>query len=237
MVMLLMFASSCSKDATTDLEQSGTVTDIDGNVYKTVTIGTQVWMAENLKVTKYNDNTPIPLVTDINVWSKSSTPGYCWYNNDATTNKNVYGGLYNWYAVNTNKLCPVGWHVPSDVEWQKLILYIDASAVINVANIGYESFTAGGKLKEAGSAHWQSPNTGATNESGFTALPGGFRSNMAEFRSAGISGSWWSSKESIPGSFVYTWYGWYFYMKYNESNAGGSNYDKLEGKSVRCVKD
>lgn len=238
MGVCLVLTSSCSKSGdTNDPTQSGTVTDIDGNVYHTVTIGTQVWMVENLKVTKYNDGTPIPLVTDINAWSKSSTPGYCWYNNDAATNKNVYGGLYNWFAVNTNKLCPIGWHVPSDVEWQILIRYIDPSATINVDNIGYESFTAGLKLKESGTTHWSSPNTGASNETGFTALPGGYRNNMAEFFSIGKACSWWSSKESTPGNFVYSWYGWYIYMKNNDSYVGGSNYDKIEGRSVRCIKD
>jgi len=101
----------------------GTITDIDGNYYTTVTIGTQVWMVENLKTTKYNDGTGIPLVTDNTVWCNLSTPGYCWYNNDETTYKNPYGALYNWHTVHTGKLCPSGWHVPTDSEWITLTSY------------------------------------------------------------------------------------------------------------------
>ena len=105
------------------------VVDIDGNVYHTVTIGTQVWMVENLKTTKYNDGTAIPLVTDNTAWGALTTPGYCWYNNDSATYKNTYGALYNWYAVNTGKLAPTGWHVPTDSEWTVLTTYLGGQSV------------------------------------------------------------------------------------------------------------
>ena len=110
-VLLIILIHSC------ELIDDNSIKDKDRNVYKTVIIGTQVWMAENLKTTKYKDGTAIPLVTDGNAWAALSTPGYCWYNNDAATYEDTYGVLYNWYTVNTGKLCPTGWHVPSDAEW------------------------------------------------------------------------------------------------------------------------
>jgi uncharacterized protein (TIGR02145 family) len=166
----------------TTLQDTLTVTDIDGNIYHTVTIGSQVWLVENLKVTQYNDGTPIPLVTVGTDWGNLTTPAYCWYNNSYATYGSVYGALYNWYAVNTGKLCPPGWHVPTSAEWTVLTNYL-----------GGES-EAGGKLKETGTTHWASPNTGATNETGFTALPGGSRYNTGSFQlNITFNGLWWSS--------------------------------------------
>ena len=195
----------------------GSVTDIDGNVYKTIQIGTQTWMAENLKTTKYNDGTSIPLVTGGTAWANLSTPGYCWYNNDAATYKAVYGGLYNWYTVNTGKLCPQGWHMSSYDEWTTLATYLGGESV------------ADGKLRETGTTHWQSPNTGATNESGFTALPGGLRffDGVYGIRS---SGCWWSSTEyNVSGA-------WNRYQG-NVGDVGYSTSLKQVGLSVRCLKN
>lgn len=138
----------------------GTVTEMDGNVYQTVKIGTQIWTRENLKTTKYKDGTAIPLATDNTAWSNLTTPGYCWYNNDASANKNVYGGLYNWYTVSTNNLCPSGWHVSTDLDWTTISNYLGGG------------FDAAVKLKETGTDHWSAPNAGVTNETGFTARPG-----------------------------------------------------------------
>jgi len=138
----------------------GTLSDIEGNSYKTIQIGTQVWMAENLKTAKYNDNTSIPLVT-IGLWGDTN-PAYSWYNNDPAT-KDTYGALYKWYTVATGKLCPTGWHVPSDVEWTTLTTFLGGEGV------------AGGRMKESGTGHWLTPNSDATNSSGFTALPVGSR--------------------------------------------------------------
>jgi uncharacterized protein (TIGR02145 family) len=198
----------------------GSVSDNDGNTYKTIQIGTQTWMAENLKTTKYNDGTTIPLVTGTTAWAALSTPGYCWYRNDAATYKATYGALYNWYTVNTGKLCPTGWHVPSDAEWTTLTIYLGGGTV------------AGGKLKETGTTHWLSPNTGATNETGFTALPGGDRDNNGAFVLIGYDGRWWSSTE---GS---TYYAWARNMLYNYSNVSSFvNLYKQDGYSVRCLKD
>jgi uncharacterized protein (TIGR02145 family) len=148
------------------------ITDIDGNAYKIVAIGTQVWMAENLKTTKYNDGTAIPKVTDNSSWTANTTGAYCDYDNDPI-NSVTYGKLYNGYVLastNTKKICPTGWHMATDAEWYDLALTIDPSAQLI---IGTESSIAGGKLKETGIIHWNSPNTGATNETDFTALPGG----------------------------------------------------------------
>jgi len=217
MGFVLFFSSSCKKS---DNSTPGiTVTDIDGNGYHTVTIGTQVWMVENLKTTKYNDGTAIPLVTDGTEWSGLSTPAYCWYNNDAATYKSTYGALYNWFAVNTGKLCPAGWHVPTDAEWATLVAYLG------------DSTTVGGKLKETGTAHWVSPNTGASNSSGFTALPGGSRYSNGSFYLNGKYGWYLSSTESSTTD------EWHMYMQYNSSQIFRTAGSKVLGFSVRCIKD
>jgi uncharacterized protein (TIGR02145 family) len=200
---------------------SGTVTDIDGNVYHTITIGTQVWMVENLKTTKYNDGTAIPLVTGNAAWAALTTPGYCWYN-DTATYGNTYGALYNWYTVNTGKLAPTGWHVARDSEWSVLTTYLGGESV------------AGGKLKEAGTAHWLSPNTGATNETGFTALPGGVRDDKGTFSHIGSYGFWWSSTARDAASAWARFMGWN-YADVSHSDNGSTDY--ASGYSVRCVKD
>ena len=195
------------------------VTDTDGNVYQTVTIGTQVWMAENLKTTKYNDGSPIPLVTDSAAWVTLPTPGYCWYNNDAATYKSTYGALYNWYAVNTGKLAPTGWHVPTDAEWRTLTTFFGGESV------------AGGKLKEAGATHWNSPNTGATNSSGFSGLPGGSRYFNGTFISVGNFEYWWSSSAFDATS------AWFRGVYYDNATVNRYYNDCTYGFSVRCVKD
>jgi uncharacterized protein (TIGR02145 family) len=191
------------------------VSDVDGNTYTTVTIGSQVWMAENLKTTRYNDNTAIPMVTVNNTWFLMTTPGYCWYNNNVAT----YGALYNWYTVSTGKLCPTGWHVPSDAEWTTLTTYLGGESV------------AGGKLKETGTSHWSSPNTGATNSSGFTALPGGYRDFTGAFYYIGTIGFWWSSTENGTN------YAWFRAMGYSYSYVYRDYYYPQNGLSVRCLRD
>ena len=176
----------------------GSVSDIDGNVYKTIQIGSQTWMAENLKTTKYNNGNPISNITDNTVWLNSSTGAYCWYNNDETTFKSVYGALYNWYAVNTGNICPTGWHVPYDSEWHDLVLTLDASA----QNAVTESLTAGGKLKETGTSHWEEINDGISNENGFTAIASGYRSS-ASFSLILSSAYYWGISDSNPASPYY----------------------------------
>jgi uncharacterized protein (TIGR02145 family) len=195
-----------------------TVTDIDGNIYQTISIGTQIWMAENLKTTKFSDGTRVDNTTDNTAWNNLWTPSYCWYNNDVSY-KNTYGALYNWYAVNTGKLCPAGWHIPSDAEWTTLTNYLGSDSV------------AGGKLKEAGNAHWISSNIGATNESGFTALPGGNRIFNGTFEFEGVRGSWWTASGYDSRT------AWQRVMYCIYGDVSRSNYFKRFGFSVRCVKD
>jgi len=198
----------------------GTVTDIEGNVYKTIQVGTQVWMAENLRTTKYNDDTSIPLVTDNTAWKNLITPGYCWYDNDPITYKSVYGALYNWYAASSGKLCPTGWHVLTEDEYEVLVIYLGGLS------------DAGGKLKETGLTHWISPNTGATNETGITGLPGGRRYyDDGTFISIGELGYYWTSTEDevIWGSMGI--------LHYDSAVLEPDGYSKPNGMSVRCIKD
>jgi uncharacterized protein (TIGR02145 family) len=213
---LAIVFSSCSKD---DDNRFGTMTDQDGNVYKTVTIGTQTWMAENLRTTKYNNGTVISNVTSAIEWASLTTGAYCNYNN--TTNNDTiadYGRLYNWYSINTGKLAPFGWHVPTDAEWTTLTTYLGGDSI------------AGGKLKEAGKSHWDSPNTDATNETGFKALPGSMRFYYGEFQGIGRFGIWWSATENGATA-------WERSMSYNTSDAYRNHHNKELGFSVRCVRN
>jgi uncharacterized protein (TIGR02145 family) len=204
------------------------VKDIDNNRYDIITIGTQTWMSENLKTTRYNDGSVIPLVTDGTAWQTAGTnasPGYSWYNApNETTNLITYGALYNWYAINSatngNKnVCPTGWHVPTDGEWTTLTTYLVGQSV------------AGGKMKEAGLAHWLSPNIGATNESGFAGLPGGFRNFNGSFYNVGSYGLWWSSSEDDAA------YAWFRYLRNLNGNVYRDGSYKGSGFSVRCLRD
>ena len=209
--------NTASKMVKINVIASTTVTDTDGNVYYTIKIGIQTWMVENLKTTKYNDGTAIPNVTDRSAWAVLTTPAYCWYN-DIATNKATYGMLYNWYVVSTSKLCPTGWHVPTDAEWSTLTTYLGESV-------------AGGKLKETGTTHWNSPNTGADNSSGFTALPGGIRNGNGTFDYIGYYGSWWSSSEFNRTR------AWHRYVGYTDRCVSRTVNDSCEGLSVRCLRD
>ena len=198
----------------------GTLTDQDGNDYKTVTIGTQIWMAENLLTTKYNDGTSIANVTGTNEWENLTTDAYCNYNNTTTSDSiATFGRLYNWYAVKTGKLAPKGWHVPTDAEWTTLTTYLGGESV------------SGGKLKETGTTHWTTPNTGATNETGFTALPDGYRNGLGTYSNIGRSGYWWSSTENSSIA------AWSSSMYYNDIDVYRSIYNKRYGFSVRCIRD
>ena len=201
-----------------------------------VTIGTQIWQTTNLDVTTYSDGTPIPQVTDPTTWANLRTGAWCYYNNDSA-NGAIYGKLYNWYAVagihdinpsTPNKiLAPQGWHIPTNAEWTVLTDFLGGESV------------AGGKMKStgtilAGTGLWESPNTSATNESGFTGLPAGFRSNAdGSFDYIGNSGIWWSSSESnaFPAN------AWNRYLEYNNGNAGIFYFSKASGFSVRCLSD
>lgn len=190
------------------------VSDVNGNSYKTIQIGNQVWMAENLKCTNYNDGSAIANIIDDVSWNSVTTGAYCWYNNDIS-NKEIYGALYNWYSLSTEKLCPTGWHIPDDAEWMTLIDNIGGMAV------------AGGKMKEISTIHWLNPNTGATNESGFTGLPGGVRSVEGYFNLIRSNGRYWKSGNLNIIEISY--------------DSGEVNTDTgciwRRGMSVRCLKD
>jgi uncharacterized protein (TIGR02145 family) len=199
----------------------GTLTDIDGNVYNTVVIGTQVWMAENLKTTRYRNGDPIRYISDSTQWNiYLATGAYCTYRND-NSYANIYGHLYNWYAVNNNrKIAPSGWHIPSNDEWTTLTTFLGGFLV------------AGGKLKEAGTTHWASPNTGATNETGFTALPGGYRDGyegMFEYLKTYLY--MWSSTSADNSK------GWCRFMDNEGIIESEFVFEKIFGFSVRCMKD
>ena len=201
------------------------ITDIDGNTYKTVKIGNKVWMAENLKVSKYNDGTIIPSVTDNSQWKNLTTGAWSYYNNDANNNAN-FGKIYNWFAVspttNGNKnVCPTGWHVPTSTEWSSLDDYLGGTSV------------AGGKMKEVGTTSWNSPNKGASNTSLFTALPGGYRDVDGSFRQINLYGYWWSTTENNLNTIVAL----YVFLRNSEERTYSIGNYKVVGYSVRCIKD
>lgn len=223
---LLLFSASCTKDkqkynSKNNQQQSNIVRDIDGNIYKTVKIGDQWWIAENLKTTKYSNGDSILNVTESSDWKNLTTGAYCWYNNDSASYAATYGALYNWYAVdNSSGLCPTGWHVPTDAEWTILTDFLGGESV------------ASGHLKETGTVHWNSPNTRATNSSGWTALPGGNRfRNGVDFYNIGYTGHWWSSSAYSPTAV------WDRKMNYNDSNVKRSLRSMSYGLSVRCVRN
>jgi len=206
--------------------QAYAVKDYDGNYYHTITIGTQVWTKENLKTTHFANGDPIPNVTDATAWTQLTTGAYCWYNNDPEIGK-IYGALYNWFITNDPRGLLVGYHVATDPEWTTMKAYLG-----NVMNETLD--TSGGKLKEAGIAHWKEPNLGATNSSGFTALPGGARQSAAgAFDGLTLDASFWSSTEA-PGG-LSGWAKVIFYNRQYLSNDGA--YYKGNGMSIRLIKN
>jgi uncharacterized protein (TIGR02145 family) len=223
--LVFILSNGCSKD-----DESGIVKDIDGNVYHTVTIGTQTWMVENLKTTTYRNGDPIPNVTDATEWENLSTGAYCDYDN-TPANGNIYGKLYNWYAVDDSRnIAPTGWHVPTNEEWDTLEDYV-------VANLGISGSVA---KALASTTNWAaSTEEGAigndltkNNSTGFTALPGGNRYYSGTFSIIGKHGTWWSSTELIANV------AYYRLLLYGYSNLDFSIADyKGNGFSVRCVKD
>ena len=198
----------------------GTVTDIEGNIYKTLMIGTQIWMVENLKVRHYRNGDPIPNVRDTTLWGSVTTGAYAWYNNDSA-GYTSYGILYNWFAAtDSRRIAPEGWHVPTDAEWTTLVIYLGGAAI------------SGGKMKETGTLHWNNPNTGATNESGFTAIPAGYRyTDNGSFRQVGSDSDWWSATA------VDITYAWFRNIYFNAASSGRYYYNKQNGFSIRCVMD
>jgi uncharacterized protein (TIGR02145 family) len=203
----------------------GTVTDIDGNIYATIQIGTQTWMAQNLNVSRFNDGTPIPLVEDDEIWQNLSTGAYCYYDN-LPSNGAIYGKLYNGYAAaESRRLCPEGWKIPSDSEWSILSNYLASNVGGQLKSIGNLS---------DGTGLWASPNTSATNESGFSGLPGGVRIKDGLNRSFGLIGAeghWWSATAYIGPTISYN-----RYIKYDDNKLVRSTANRNKGLSCRCVK-
>ena len=223
LTLVIVAIGSCKKSS----EDIGPnqVKDSDGNVYSTVTIGSQIWMVENLKTTKYNDGTSIPLVEDQTVWLRTFSPAYCWYDNDVAYSKTTYGALYNWYVVGTGKLAPKGWHVPTVSEWNTLASFLGGSDY------------AGGKMKEMGISHWDDPNVGATNSSGFTGLPAGRRiiAQVEVFQGLTFTAGFWSltEKDSSHAALRVLYSGDEELDDHNGDNKGSKTF----GYSVRCIKD
>jgi uncharacterized protein (TIGR02145 family) len=205
------------------------VTDMDGNFYPSIIISGQEWMQKNLAVSKYRNGDPIPTGLSDAAWGNLTSGAYAIYNNDAANN-NTYGKLYNWYAVNDSRgLCPTGWHVPSDAEWTTLINNLDSNQ--NPLGSGsIQSSLAGGKMKST--TGWNSPNIGATNESGFNALPGATRSSNGVYTTIGNSASWWSATQV---GINYAWHRGLLYSNPNVYRSYGSS--KRHGFSVRCLRD
>lgn len=223
LVILLFLAIGCKKDSTTNPTPTITIKDIDGNTYTTVKIGTQTWMVENLKVTKYRNGDPIPNVTNANLWMNTTIGAYCWYDNNIQ-NKILYGALYNWYAIKDSRnIAPIGWHVSTDADWTILTTFLGGESV------------AGNKLREKGTAHWMTPNTGATNEFGFNGLPGGISSGGI-FDTQGMEGAWWSNITTTPTDHSDNWHRM---LWYDDATVSKSHdlFQTFWGFSVRCVKD
>jgi len=222
--MAALFAvTGCKKDNNESeasvIPVNNTVTDIDGNVYHTIIIGSQVWMVENLQVTHFRNGDPVPNIINESQWSSLTSPAWCNYDNDSLKGA-YYGKLYNWYTVNdSRKICPSGWHVPSQTEWNTLVSYLGGTTL------------AGGKLKETGTVHWLNPNTGATNETGFTALPAGTRNNSGSFSNEKNHGYWWTSDENDTLS------AWEWNVNYNHQDIYNFYDSKTTGFSIRCIKD
>ena len=217
--VLIIFLTSCEDDnepTNIVIIWGDGVTDIDGNRYKSVIIGDQEWMAENLITTTYNDSIPITLEEDNTTWSNLTTGAYCWWHNNEAAH---YGILYNWYTIETSILCPDGWHIPSDEEWTALEDYL--------TNNGHEG-TEGTALK---ATKWWAWGGNGTDDYGFTALPGGYRTPQGGFEAYEYQGYWWSSTEYSIG------YAWYRNMYYDVSYKHKGYYKKEGGFSVRCIKD
>lgn len=231
------------KEFTTRPAAEDMVMDADGNIYRTVKIGDQVWMSENLKSTMYADKTPVPFVKDSAQWFHFTREslGYCWYEN-VETHGYAYGALYSWPAATrafngistieegVQGICPDGWHLPSDDEWKELEMYLGMTREEADA-IKWRGSDQGGRLKQEGIEHWKKPNSGASNEVGFNALPGGYRHGSAEFKDISETARFWTSTQNGYG------YVWYREVDFDRSDVYKDFSGVYRGHSVRCVKD
>jgi len=207
------------------------ITDIDGNQYTTVQIGKQTWMAENLRTTRLRDGSLLPRVEGDMAWYTVMAPAYCWYENNVELG-DAYGALYNWYAVGTNKLCPSGWHVPGHGEWTEL------AGQLKAVNTMGTDIQMNGELKStrtvpAGHPRWDLPNEGASNRSGFSAMPGGQRNFAGTFMDLGRLGIWWTSS----GANSPEYFAWYRGLRAGSPGMFMTSGHIRNGFSVRCVRD
>lgn len=217
-VILFGFILGCS-DNSTNTENS----------IQTVTLGNQVWMSKNLDVAFYLNGDSIPQVTDSSVWLKLTTGAWCYYNNDPATGA-IYGKLYNWYAVNDSRgLAPAGYHIPTDNEWKTMEMSLGMTQE-EADKLLWRGTDQGSKLKETGTTHWNTPNSDATNVTGFNGLPGGYR-NDGLFGLLGINGIWWTSTENDILS------AWDRYLGNANPKVDRGSYSKTDGYSVRCIKN
>lgn len=204
------------------------VEDVEGNEYSTVKIGDQIWMAENLKTTKFADDSEITYVEETAAWTSLDGPAYCWYETNPTTNKDLYGGLYNWYAASTDGICPTGWHVPTDEEFTKLEITLGLPQE-DANSYGWRDVEHGSKMKS--STGWKEGETGS-NSSGFTALPGGYRYYLdGSYQGLNSYAYWWSSTEYDAEI------GWYRRLDGNNEGVYRGSTNKEAGKAIRCIKD
>ncbi|MGQ8336304.1 fibrobacter succinogenes major paralogous domain-containing protein [Sunxiuqinia sp. A32] len=223
LLMLMSVIISCSKDNAETIEDftgdSGTFVDQrDGQTYKWVRIDSQIWMAENLKTILFDSGNQIPQVIESSEWVNSRTSSYCWYDNDETIGK-TYGALYNWYAVESGKLAPIGWHVPSESEWEELIEFIGGNTI------------AGEELREEGNQHWIENSQNTNNVHGFSALPSGYRSyEEGSFNHLGANAIWWSSTAKTEQTAR-------MYSISSSSSIFTTTEQKWWGYAVRCIKD
>lgn len=216
---------------------NGIVEDVEGNIYKTIKIGTQVWMAENLRTTHYNNGNSLPKVTNNTTWSALSTPAYCWYNNDSLLNARLLGALYNYFAVadtNLQKVCPLNWHMPSDMEYTVLTGYLASHGY------GYEGSGTDIGKSMASTSRWLpgngtpdvvSEDPGSNNLSGFNGLLSGLRISAGLYLNLNFDAYWWSSTEASAGN------AWSHTLDVNSAEATRANVTKRSGYSVRCVRD
>jgi uncharacterized protein (TIGR02145 family) len=206
------------------------IPDIDGNQYDGVRIGSQYWLRQNLRTTRLYDGSMIPLAAGATAWANATVPVRCFFNNDSVSYAQIYGALYNWKAVESTKLCPAGWHVPSDMEFQAMEMYLGMSSA-DANSIGFRGTDEGGKLKQAGTSHWSSPNTGATNASGFTGLPGGSRFTTGTYSSSvgESAGNWSSTPDGVQA--------WHRVLNHDDSKVYRGKVNKETGQYVRCLKN
>ncbi len=246
--MIIVIIYSCNKDdeVSTEVTQ-GTIKDYDGNVYKTVQIGDQWWMAEDLKTTHYTNGEAITLVTDNSVWADpDDLKMYCYYNNDNSSGAGKYGALYSWFAVmngasgtdnnpsNVQGVCPDGWHVPSHSEWKEMLMYLGMTQT-EVDSENWQGTDQGGQLKASGTEEWLSPNSGATNSSKFSGMPSGTRSYLdGTFSGEGEFCFFWTTDDNTDFPYISAITR---ILHYTHADITYASHTKTSGAAVRCVKD